>query len=113
MVRARELLGRLGLADRSSATPSELSGGQQQRVAIARALVHEPRLVVCDEPTSALDYQTGRATMEILEKMAVHEDRAVLVVTHDNRLFEFAHRIAYMDDGRIVRIEQNEKAFGR
>src|SRR5919198_56188 len=83
-------------------TPPQLSGGQQQRVAMARALVHEPRLVVCDEPTSALDAATGQAVMELLAAAAVRPDRAVLVVTHDSRIFSFADRMAFMDDGRIV-----------
>ena len=71
-------------------------------MALARALVHEPRLVVCDEPTSALDHETGNAVMELLTHVAVRPDRAVLVVTHDSRVFQFADRIAHMDDGRII-----------
>jgi len=99
---ASDLLSLLGLAERLHALPSQLSGGQQQRVALARALVHEPRLVVCDEPTSALDHETGNAVMELLTNVAVRPDRAVVVVTHDSRVFQFADRIAHMDDGRIV-----------
>jgi putative ABC transport system ATP-binding protein len=99
---ASELLSQLGLGERLHALPSQLSGGQQQRVALARALVHEPRLVVCDEPTSALDHETGNAVMELLTQVAVRPDRAVVVVTHDSRVFHFADRIAHMDDGRIV-----------
>jgi putative ABC transport system ATP-binding protein len=99
--RAKELLARLGLGHRTGALPKELSGGQQQRVALARALIHEPRLVVCDEPTAALDSANGEAVMELLAKSAVHPDRAVIVVTHDTRVFHFAHSIAHMDDGRI------------
>src|SRR3954453_3263950 len=99
---ASDLLSQLGLGERLHALPSQLSGGQQQRVALARALVHEPRLVVCDEPTSALDHETGNAVMELLTNVAVRPDRAVVVVTHDSRVFQFADRIAHMDDGRIV-----------
>jgi putative ABC transport system ATP-binding protein len=99
--RAKELLDRLGLGHRTGSLPKELSGGQQQRVALARALVHEPRLVVCDEPTAALDSANGEAVMELLARSAVHPDRAVIVVTHDTRVFHFAHSIAHMDDGRI------------
>jgi len=99
---ASGLLSQLGLGERLHALPSQLSGGQQQRVALARALVHEPRLVVCDEPTSALDHETGNAVMELLTRVAVRPDRAVVVVTHDSRVFQFADRIAHMDDGRIV-----------
>jgi putative ABC transport system ATP-binding protein len=98
---AADVLDRLGLGDRLTNLPSELSGGQQQRVAIARALVHEPRLLVCDEPTSALDAENGRITMELIQKIAVQPDRAVIVVTHDSRAYSFADRIAAMEDGRI------------
>ncbi len=103
--RAKRLLDTLGIGDRMNALPSELSGGQQQRVALARALVHEPRLLVCDEPTAALDAETGNTVMKLLEAEAVRPDRAVLVVTHDNRIFGFADTIARMDDGRIVEVE--------
>jgi putative ABC transport system ATP-binding protein len=102
--RARETLSRVGLGERAQALPTELSGGQQQRVAIARALVHEPQLIVCDEPTSALDADTGHTVMELLETIAVGADRGLIIVTHDARIFEFADRIAVMDDGRIKSI---------
>jgi len=102
--RAAKLLDRLGMSDRVRAYPSELSGGQQQRVALARALVHDPRLIVCDEPTSALDAETGQQVMELLAAHAVRPDRATIVVTHDNRVFPFADRIARMEDGNIVSV---------
>jgi putative ABC transport system ATP-binding protein len=98
---AADVLEQLGMGDRLANLPSELSGGQQQRVAIARALVHEPRLLVCDEPTSALDAENGRITMELIQKIAVQPGRAVIVVTHDSRVYSFADRIASMEDGRI------------
>jgi putative ABC transport system ATP-binding protein len=98
---AADVLDQLGMGDRLANLPNELSGGQQQRVAIARALVHEPRLLVCDEPTSALDAQNGRITMELIQKIAVQPGRAVIVVTHDSRVYSFADRIASMEDGRI------------
>jgi len=103
-VRAREALKTVGLGVRLSARPTQLSGGQQQRVAIARALVHDPKLIVCDEPTSNLDHETGRSMMEILQGTAKRPDRALIVVTHDTRIFEFADRIARMDDGRIIEV---------
>jgi putative ABC transport system ATP-binding protein len=106
VARAAELLGQLGLGDRATALPSHLSGGQQQRVAIARALIHEPQLLVCDEPTAALDGQSGRAVMELLRRVALQSDRAVMVVTHDSRVFEFGDRIIHMSDGRVERVEQ-------
>src|SRR5499427_2978707 len=102
---ARSLLSRLGLSERTEALPSQLSGGQQQRVALARALVHEPRLIICDEPTAALDHASGEAVMDLLSENAVHPERAVIVVTHDNRVFHFADAIAHMDDGRIVKTQ--------
>ena len=108
---ASELLDELGLGDRLSYLPSNLSGGQQQRVAIARALIHDPRLIVCDEPTSALDAKTGHMVMEMFSEVAVRPDRAVIVVTHDSRIFEFADNITRMEDGRAVAVEQG-KAIG-
>jgi putative ABC transport system ATP-binding protein len=103
--KAADVLAALGLGDRLVNLPAELSGGQQQRVAIARALVHDPRLLVCDEPTSALDAENGRITMELIERIAVQPDRAVIVVTHDSRVYSFADRIASMEDGRIEAVE--------
>lgn len=105
VAKASELLTKLGMGQRLDALPNKLSGGQQQRVAIARALVHDPRLVICDEPTSALDHETGHAVMQLLRGIAVRPDRAVIVVTHDSRVYGFADRIAHMDDGRILRVE--------
>ncbi len=101
---AEEMLSRMGLQDRLHFYPSELSGGQLQRVAIARALVHSPRLIVCDEPTSALDNVTGQEVLEVVRSLGVAKDRAVVVVTHDARIYHFADRIAVMNDGRIERI---------
>jgi putative ABC transport system ATP-binding protein len=103
-VRARDVLEAVGLGIRLSARPTQLSGGQQQRVAIARALVHDPKLIVCDEPTSNLDHKTGRSVMEVLRGVAKSPDRALIVVTHDTRIFEFADRIAHMDDGKIIEV---------
>ena len=107
--KAAALLDRLGLGGRLTNLPSELSGGQQQRVAIARALVHEPRLLICDEPTSALDAENGRITMELISGLAVRPDRAVIVVTHDQRVYPYADRIATMEDGQIVSIEARRR----
>ena len=102
MERSEEALRRVGLGDRCRSLPKQLSGGQQQRVAIARALVHGPDLIVCDEPTSALDHDTGQRVMELLREVAVGPGRALVIVTHDDRIFSFADRIARMDDGRVV-----------
>ncbi|MDI6800875.1 MAG: ABC transporter ATP-binding protein [Thermodesulfovibrionales bacterium] len=102
--KAAETLKNVALSERINALPSQLSGGQQQRVAIARSLVHEPRLIVCDEPTSSLDHETGFRIMELLQYAALCADRALVIVTHDPRIFDFADRIAKMDDGRIVEV---------
>jgi putative ABC transport system ATP-binding protein len=108
VAQASELLNELGLGDRLSYLPSDLSGGQQQRVAIARALVHDPRLIVCDEPTSALDAKTGHRVMELFTEVAVRPDRTLIVVTHDNRILEFADTITQMEDGRVVGAERGK-----
>jgi putative ABC transport system ATP-binding protein len=108
--RAGEVLDALGMGKKLRSLPGQLSGGQMQRVAIARALVHEPRLLVCDEPTAALDHETGITVMKLLREAAVRPDRAVVVVTHDNRVFQFGERIARMDDGLIVAVDQQSMA---
>ena len=101
--KAREILDEVGFDQRMmDSFPTELSGGQQQRVAIARALVNQPRLIVCDEPTSALDSETGHKVMELLHRLGRAQDRALVVVTHDSRVFGFADRIAEMEDGHIT-----------
>ncbi len=100
--RSRDLLERLNIGGHADKLPRQLSGGQQQRVAIARALVHEPRLVVCDEPTAALDARSGRRVMDLLREVALVSGRAVIIVTHDNRIFDLADRILAMEDGRIT-----------
>jgi putative ABC transport system ATP-binding protein len=105
--RAEEALETVGLGARRDALPSHLSGGQQQRVAIARALVHNPKLIVCDEPTSNLDHVAGRSMMELLRSAARSPERALVVVTHDPRIFDFADRIAHMDDGKIIDIARS------
>jgi putative ABC transport system ATP-binding protein len=103
--RARTMLARVGLADRTEFVPHNLSGGQQQRVAIARALVNEPRVLICDEPTAALDGPNGQKIMKLLREVGRSPDRCVIVVTHDSRIFHFGDRMANLTDGRIVNVE--------
>ncbi|MGA9581427.1 MAG: ABC transporter ATP-binding protein [Allosphingosinicella sp.] len=100
--RARETLDKLNIGELAGRLPRQMSGGQQQRVAIARALVHDPRLIVCDEPTAALDASSGRRVMDLLREVAIQPDRAVIIVTHDNRVFDLADRILEIEDGRMV-----------
>ena len=103
--KAGHLLDAVGLGSRLKSFPNQLSGGQQQRVAIARALVHDPQLLVCDEPTAALDAASGRVVMGLIKQVAVQPDRAVIVVTHDSRVYDFGDRIVSMSDGEISGIE--------
>jgi putative ABC transport system ATP-binding protein len=102
--KAAHLLEKVGLGNRMKSLPTQLSGGQQQRVAIARALVHDPKLLVCDEPTAALDGASGRTVMGLIQESACQSDRAVIVVTHDSRVYDFGDRIVEMSDGRIDKV---------
>jgi putative ABC transport system ATP-binding protein len=103
--KANEMLEKVGLKGREKSLPSQLSGGQQQRVAIARALAHNPKIIVCDEPTSALDHETGTSVMTMMRDIVKTYGHTLIIVTHDNRIFEFADRIGYMDDGMIKKVE--------
>ena len=111
LLRSEEKLIRVGLKDKLTVLPNNLSGGQQQRVAIARSLVHDPRLIVCDEPTSALDKDTGHRVMEIFRDVVLGEGRTLIVVSHDNRIFPFADRIAQMNDGIVEAVTSDTKDF--
>jgi putative ABC transport system ATP-binding protein len=110
--RSARMLEAVGLGAKLHSLPNQLSGGQQQRVAIARALVHEPRLLVCDEPTAALDARSGHTVMGLLRSVAVHPERAVIVVTHDSRVFEFGDRLVRMEDGLVERVERVVRPSG-
>jgi len=101
-IKAQELLSKLDLEDKFHVSPRELSGGQQQRLAIARGFIHEPKLIVCDEPTAYLDHKTGEMVMEILKNRVLNKDRAIIVVTHDPRIFSYADRVVHMEDGLLV-----------
>jgi putative ABC transport system ATP-binding protein len=107
--RAAELLERVGLGNKYKSFPSDLSGGQKQRVAIARALAGDPKIILADEPTAALDSQTGRSVMEMMAELAHARDRAVVVVTHDSRVLQFADRIVRIEDGLIAKAELPER----
>jgi len=111
VARAREMLAMVGIGEKAGSFISQMSGGQQQRVAIARALVNEPRLLVCDEPTAALDGKSGQTVMQLLKEVACRPDRAVIVVTHDNRVLHFGDRIIHMNDGQIETVTGPEPAF--
>lgn len=100
--RAAELMEQVGLADKYTAFPADLSGGQKQRVAIARALAGEPEIILADEPTAALDSTSGRVVMTMLKRLAHERGRAVVIVTHDNRVLDYGDRIAHIEDGKIA-----------
>jgi putative ABC transport system ATP-binding protein len=102
--RARYLLGVLGLSDKGDAWPDELSGGQQQRVAIARVLIGLPDLIIADEPTSALDRVAGRLVVDQLKDLALRAKCAVVLSTHDERIFDVASRRLHIEDGRCFEV---------
>ncbi|MGE0826194.1 MAG: ABC transporter ATP-binding protein [Candidatus Binatia bacterium] len=96
----------VGLKDRAHLPPVKLSGGEQQRVAIARAIVSGPDILIFDEPTASLDGDTGRRIIEFVKTNILTATRCILIVTHDNRIFEYANRIMTMEDGKITGIEK-------
>jgi putative ABC transport system ATP-binding protein len=102
MAKAGEALETFHMSHKANLSPSHLSKGQQQRIAIARAMVNKPKIIVCDEPTSSLDHTSGGEIMDLLHKLAIHDDRCVLVVTHDNRTFPYADRVIEMADGVLI-----------
>lgn len=103
--KAETVLAGVGLTSKMRSFPRQLSGGEQQRVAIARAIVAEPSTILADEPTASLDAANGQAITAMLSAIAKEEARAVLVVTHDPRVFQFADRIIYIEDGVLRREE--------
>lgn len=107
--KAAELLERVGLGEKLKTYPADLSGGQKQRVAIARALAGEPNIILADEPTAALDSTSGKLIMDLLQELAHEKNRAVVVVTHDNRIFDYADRIVEIEDGKISDHSLTEK----
>ncbi len=105
---ASEYLKIVGLEKRAELPPVKLSGGEQQRVAIARAIASRPDILIFDEPTASLDGDTGRKILEFVREHILNETRCIIIVTHDSRIFEYAHRIIHMEDGRIIG-EEHEK----
>ena len=103
---AEKLLNRLGLEKRLHAKPKDLSGGESQRVAVARALINDPLLILADEPTANLDRKIGHNVMDLLCSIACEEGKSVVIVSHDERIKDFAHRVIYIEDGRFIREEE-------
>ncbi|MBI1952433.1 ABC transporter ATP-binding protein [Candidatus Saccharibacteria bacterium] len=104
--KAQELLEKLHLEKRLNNLPKNLSGGEKQRVAVARVLANEPQLILADEPTANLDSKTGHEVMQLLCQTACSENRAVIIVSHDQRLKDVAKRVITIEDGRLVREEK-------
>lgn len=100
--RALELLKTVGLSERISFMPNELSGGQKQRVAIARALMNDPAFILADEPTGALDSKTGKEIMDLIDSLNKKQNKTILMVTHDDHVAKYAHRIIRLRDGHIT-----------
>jgi len=101
---ARELLDRVGLTHRSTARPNQMSGGEQQRVAVARALANDPPVLLADEPTANLDASRGRDLARLLRRLADEDRRAIVIVSHDERLREIADRVLWLEDGEFRQI---------
>ena len=99
--RARQMLERVGLADKLHHYPNQLSGGQQQRVAIARALANNPTILLADEPTGALDQQTGRQVMNLFHDLN-EEGHTIIMITHDIGIARHARRIVRILDGELT-----------
>lgn len=95
----------LGLQERMNFKPDDLSGGERQRVAIARSLINDPKLILADEPTANLDKNNGSEVMKLLYSIACEEGKAVIIVSHDERIKNVAHRIIYIEDGKLIREE--------
>ncbi len=96
----------VGLTERAHLPPVKLSTGEQQRVAIARAIASSPDLLIFDEPTASLDGDTGRRILDFVKKNILNERRCIIIVTHDDRIFEYADRIMKMSDGKIIGVEK-------
>jgi len=103
---AMEYLEIVGLKERAHLTPVKLSGGEQQRVAIARAIASRPDILIFDEPTASLDGDTGRRIVDFVKKNILNENRSILIVTHDSRIFEYADRMMKMEDGKITGVSK-------
>lgn len=103
---AEKYLDIVGLKGRSQLPPVKPSGGEQQRVAIARAIISQPDILIMDEPTASLDGDTGRAIVSFVKTKFLNQNRCILIVTHDSRIYEFATRILHMEDGKLTGVER-------
>ena len=109
MKKAGDLLDLVGLPEHKKHKPNEMSGGQQQRVGVARALVVDPEIIFADEPTGNLDSNTSAEVMRLMKKIVREQNQTLVMVTHDNHLASFADRIFHIIDGKIIKIEENNR----
>jgi putative ABC transport system ATP-binding protein len=109
---AQRYLKVVGLEDRADLPPVKLSGGEQQRVAIARAIVSQPDVLIFDEPTASLDGDTGKAIVHFVRHEVLSDKRCIVIVTHDARIYEFAHRILRMEDGQLKGMQDGDSIVG-
>jgi len=105
--KAMQLLEAFGVADKATVHPANLSTGQCQRIALARALANDPQLILADEPTASLDAENGQSVMQLLRSLASDQQKTVVVVTHDTRIFDYADRIHWLENGQIVRSQSS------
>lgn len=105
---AKDILHKVGLANRIKNFPSQLSGGEQQRVAIARAVAKNPLLLLCDEPTGALDYVTGKSVLKLLQDLNRDTGKCVVLVTHNSAIAPMADKVIKVKSGRIESVTLNE-----
>jgi len=110
--RGLALLDAVGLGDKAASHPRNLSAGQCQRVALARALAGDPELILADEPTASLDAANGQEVMELLRRLTTQEGKTAIVVTHDQRIFHFADRVCWLENGRIVETHEPATVYG-
>ena len=108
-LKVEDVLKEVGLEDRADHFPAQMSGGQQQRVSLARAIAKNPEILLCDEPTGALDITTGIQVLKLLRKFNEEYKKTVIIITHNGEIAKMADRIFYIKDGRLDRIEKNEK----
>ena len=104
---AAQTLVEVGLSDRMKNFPAQLSGGEQQRVSIARAIAKNPKLLLCDEPTGALDYETGKNILKLLHDVCRHNEKTVIVITHNSAITQMADRVIHIKNGTVVGEEVN------
>lgn len=107
--KADQMLELVNLKKHKNHMPNQMSGGQQQRVGVARALVVEPKIIFADEPTGNLDSHTSKEVMELMQKVVKEQKRTLVMVTHDNHLASYADRVFHISDGKIIKIEKNDK----